>query len=142
MKGLFVVIISITALIATYGFAQMGSGMKGGEKHEDMMEGQHQHGDMSQNMMEHKGMMSHEDMMGNMTEVMDQMSIIMGDMSEMMENLPKENTPKVTRMMKDVCAEMNRMTGMMDSGMATEKDMDAMHERVNELQKRMSDMMK
>jgi len=34
------------------------------------------------------------------------------------------------------------MSGMMDSGMTTEKDMNAMHERIDEMQKRMPEMMK
>ena len=35
---------------------------------------------------------------------------------------------------------MHQMSKMMDSGMTTEKDMNAMHERMNEMQKKMSDM--
>jgi len=136
MKRIFLAIILIIGLAAAYSFAQMG-GENGGmmeQKHEMMQKGEH--------MMEHKGMMSHEDMMGNMMDMIDQMSAIMGNMSEMMEDMPKENVHNLSRMMKDVCSEMNKMSGMMDSGMATEKDMNAMHERINKMQKRMSDMMK
>lgn len=46
-----------------------------------------------------------------------------------------------TAKLKKMIAEIKRY-GMMDSGMANEKDMNAMHERMDEMQKRMSEMMK
>jgi hypothetical protein len=151
MKRIFFAIILVTGLVATYSFAQMSGGMMGTDKggHGSMMEGQHQHGDMGQGMMEkdehmmdYKGMMSHENMTGNMMEMMHQMSDMMHDMGGKMVDMPKDKMHNMSGMMRDMCTEMNRMSGMMDSGMANEKDMNAMHERMNEMQKKMSGMMK
>ncbi|MBI5741775.1 MAG: hypothetical protein HZA16_13790 [Nitrospirae bacterium] len=134
MRRIFFITVLVLGM-AAYGFAQTGGGMTGEQKQEGKME---QKGEMTG----HAETMSHEDMIANMTEIMNQMWGMMGEMSEMIKDMPKDRMHKMSSIIKDMCSEMNRLSGLMDSGKATEKDMDAMQERMNEMQERMSDMMK
>jgi len=140
MKRIFLITILIAGLAAAYGFAQMGGGMMGGEKgqHESMMSGEQSQS--GHEMMQHKGMMSHGDMTVGMMDMTNQMSGMMGSMSAMMRDMPKENMKKMSGLMKDMCSEMTKLSGMMDSGMTTDTEMNRMHERMEDMQKRISEI--
>lgn len=140
MKHVFLILILISGLVATYSFAQMGHGMmrdKTGEMgHSQMM-------DDKGHMMEHSKMM--DDMMGmthEMSEIMHDMAEMMGEMSEMSRDMSREKMHKMSNIMRDMCAEMNKMPDMMDKGMATEEEMRMMHNRMMEMQKQMREIMK
>ncbi|RJQ48341.1 MAG: hypothetical protein C4538_04010 [Nitrospiraceae bacterium] len=132
MKQTIVLSILMLCLSSTYSFAQMGHGMMrempGGTMHEHMMG--------------HEGMMNHEQMKGNMADMMNQLSGMMGRMSEMMKDMPKEKMHQMSSLMRDMCLEMNRMSEMMGKGAATDEEIKAAHHSINELKKRLSEIAK
>ena len=118
MKRILIVTIMVSVLAASNSFAQMGHGMM-----REMPEG-----------------MMHEHMMGNMTDMINELSGLMGKMSEMMKDMPKENMNSIAEIMKDMSFEMSRMSEMMDRGAVTDEEIKAVHSRIIELQKRMMEM--
>ncbi len=130
-KNILIIFILLMAFTVTYGFAQMGGGHGGG-----MMGGQHEQpssmqGEMGKGqMMEHKGMMEHGQMMNGMVDMMQQMSGMMHDMEENMGNMPKEKMLNMSKMMKEMSSHMVKMSGIMEKGMATEKDMKMLHDEM------------
>ena len=132
MKRIFLITILIMGLIVAHSFAQMGGGMMGGQK--GRMGGGMMGGQQGQ-MMEHKSMMSHGEMMSNMMDMTNQMS-------GMMKDMPKEHMRKMSAMMRDMSKEMVEMSKIMEGGMASEKEMKKMHDRMIEMRNRISDMMK
>ncbi len=133
MKRMLIISILILGLVATYSFAQMGHGMMRDEA-----------GEMGRShMMEHGNMMG--DMMGitqDMSAMMRDMSEMMGDMSKMSKDMSRDRMHKMSNMMREMCAEMNRMSDIMDKGMATEQEMRTMHNRMMEIQKQIKGIMK
>jgi predicted nucleic acid-binding Zn-ribbon protein len=91
-------------------------------------------------MKDHAGMMGHEQMVSNMTEMMNRLSGMMIDMSEMMKDMPKDKMHQVSSMMRDMCSEINRVSELMDAGTATDEEIKAVQNRIMELKKRMSEM--
>lgn len=132
MKKIFITATLFLTFNAAAAFAQMGHGM--------MRE--LPAGTMHEHMMGHAGMMSHEQMRGNMRDMMNRMSGLMENMSGMMKDLPADKMKRISGMMIDMCTEMNRMSEMMDKGMTTDDEMKAMHDRMMEMQKQMSDLEK
>jgi len=132
MKRFFITMALLLIFAPAYGFAQMGHGMMretpGGMMHEHMMG--------------HEGMMGYENMMGNMTDMINELSGLMSKMSEMMKDMPRENMHQISSTMRDTCSEMSRMSEMMDKGAATDEEIKAVHHRIKDLQKRMSEMEK
>lgn len=111
----------------------MGGGMMGGQ--------QGQMGGMEKGqMMEHKGMMEHGQMMGGMMDMSKQMSDMMGNMSGMMKDMPADRMKSMSGVMKDMSHQMMEMSKMMSKGAASEKDMKRLHDKMGQIQKRMSEM--
>lgn len=139
MKSVFIITILILGLLVTYSSAQMGHGMmrnthEMGQDHtteqKEMMGKGH--------MMEHDKMIS--DMMNTthrMSEIIHYMSEMMGDMSKMSRDMSRDRMHKMSNMMRDMCAEINKMSLMMDKGMATDEEMRTIHNRMIEMQKQM-----
>lgn len=124
MKKIFCITIFILALSAPYSFAQMGHGMM-----REMPGG-----------MMHEHMMGHEEMMENMTDMLNQLSEIMRDISEMMKGMPKDKMKQISSIMKDMYTEIEMMAEMMDKDSATYEEIKSMHDRTVEMKKRMSEI--
>ena len=140
MKKLFMLSAIFTLLLtAEYGFAQMGGGMMGGQgsQKEGMGGGmQHDH----KKMMDHKGMMSGDKMMGSMMDMSSEMSDMMSQMSDMMDGMTMADMQHMSGLMSDMGRQMTDMSMMMKKGIATDREMEAMHQKMMEMQKRMSEM--
>jgi len=131
MKKITIGISSIVFLLGgCFVFAQMGGGMKAGQK-----SGMHQ-GQMMQN----GGMMEHGQMMSGMMGMSNQMSEMMGKMSGMMKEMPAGNMKMMSGVMKDMSHQMMEMSMAMGRGRVSEKEMKTMRDRTMEIQKRMSRM--
>jgi hypothetical protein len=122
----FIVLMLCTSTV----LAQMGGGMKEGQK-SGMGHGQ---------MMEQGGMMEHDQMMGNMTTMTNQMSEMMGKISGMMKDMPKDNMKTMSGVMKDLSQQMMKMSTAIAGGKISGKEMKNMQDRMMEIQKRMSGM--
>jgi hypothetical protein len=131
MKKIVIGISFIAFLVCgSFAFAQMGGGMKEGQK-----SGAHH-----AQMMEQGGMMEHGQMMGDMMDMSNQMSEMMGKMSGMMKDMPKGNRKMMSGVLKDISHQMMDMSTVMGSGKVSAKKMKKMHDRMMEIQKRMSGM--
>jgi hypothetical protein len=117
-------------MAATAAFAQMGGGMKEGQK-SGMHQGQ---------MMQHGGMMDHGQMMGGMRGMSNQMSEMMGKISGMMKDMPASNMKMMCGVMNDMSHQMMEMSMAMGSGKVSEEAMKKMQGRMMEIQKRISGM--
>lgn len=122
MKYLLTITFLITFLAASDSFAEMGHGMmretEGGTIHEHMM--------------------NHEEITGNMPEMMNELSGLMGDMSKMMKDIPKDRINNMSSIMKDMCFEMGRMAEIMDKGISVDKELKAMHDRIMDIRNRIT----
>ena len=115
MKRLFVTGL-ILAAFASYGYAGMGEmgGMPG------------------------PGMMNHNQMTSGMMGMMHQMQGMMGTMEGQMDNMPQNKMPRMSKLMRDMSQHMVDMSKLMKKGAVSQKEMDAMHNRMMKLQKDMS----
>ncbi len=117
-------------LCSSFAFAQMGGGMKEGQK-SGMGHGK---------MMEQNGMMEHGQMMGDMMDMSNQMSQMMGKISGMMKDMPNGNMNMMSGVMKDLSHQMMDMSTAMGSGKVSAKEMKKMHDGIMEIQKNLSRM--
>ena len=120
MKKLFITSL-ILAVFASYSYAGMG-----------------EMGGMPGNM--GPGMMNHNQMTSGMMGMMHQMQGMMGTMEGQMNNMPPEKMPSMSQHMMDMSHHMTDMSKMMKKGSVSQKEMDAMHNRMMKLQKDMSNM--
>ena len=113
MRNITLITILIIGLMTSYSLAQMGHGMM---RDSHMMQGQE--------MMATGQMMEHGQMMENLKGITRDMSTIMDQLSGMMNGeMSRERRHKTSELMRDVAAEMNRMSFMMDRGTATDEEM-------------------
>ena len=127
MRQVTVMAILFFCLTTSYSLAQMGHGMM---RDSQMMQGQ----DMKSTgqMVEHGQMM---DVIKGMTL---DMSTMMGKLSGMMDGeMSREKMHKTSELIRDVAAEMNRMSFMIDKGSVTLEEMKDLQNRVIEIQKQM-----
>jgi hypothetical protein len=128
-KTLFIGCIVVTLFIAAYSFAQTGGGMPGGQ--------QGQAGGVE------KGpMMEHSQMMNGMINMSNRMSAMMGKMSGTMKDMPADRMKQMSPLMKDMSQHMMEMARIMEKGKVPENVMKNLHERMNRMEKMMSDMEK
>lgn len=120
MKRLFVTGL-ILAAFATYGYAGMG-----------------EMGGMPGNM--GPGMMNNNQMTSGMMGMMHQMQGMMGNMEGQMDNMPSEKMPHMSKLMSDMSQHMTDMSKMMKKGAVSQKEMNAMHNRMMKLEKDISNM--
>ncbi len=132
MKKIFVIGTMFALLLtAAYGFAEMGGGQKG------------QMGGMEKGQMNgHDGMMEHGQMMSGMMDMSKQMSDMMGNVSGMMNNMPRDRMKHMAPLMNQMSGQMMEMSKMMDKGTMTEKDMKKLREHMGKLQNMMTDIEK
>lgn len=129
-KTAFGISFMVFLLCSSFAFAQMGGGMKEGQK-----SGMHHDQKMEQG-----GMMEHGQMMGDMMSMSNQMSEMMGKISGMMKDMPKDNMKMMSSVMKDLSHQMMKMSTAMDAGKVSAKEMKRMRDKMMEIQKRMSAM--
>jgi hypothetical protein len=131
MRQTIVISILILGLMTSYSLAQMGHGMM---RDSNMME---KHG-----MKESGQMIEHGQMMENLKGITRDMSTMMGQLSGIInQEMSRERRYEISEMMRDVAAEMNRISFMLERGNVTEEEMKDLENRMIEIQKRMSDMM-
>jgi hypothetical protein len=145
MKGLTVIIFLVIMLLSSYSHAQMGHGMMRGGDHmmgeQDMMGQQERRGD--EQMMQDRHMMNN--MMGmtqDMAIMMRQMSVIMENIDEPGSSMSQERMGKMSMLMKDMSAEMDRISGLMQKGEASQDEMRDMQLSMIKLQERMWELKK
>jgi hypothetical protein len=132
MKKAFAIsFVMALVLSVTYSFAQMGDGTMEGQQG-GMME----HG----RMMEREGMMRHRQMMDDMMGMTNQMSDMMGRLSEMMKHMPPDRMMRASELMEDMSHNMMEMSKVMGRGKASYKEMKMLQGRMMKLQKRFSEM--
>ena len=132
MRQIIVISILILGLMTSYSLAQMGHGMM---RDSHMMQGQ--------NKMATGQMIDHGQMMKNLKGITRDMSIIMGELSGMMnQDMSRERMQKTSELMRDVAAEMNSVSFMLERGNVTEEEMKDLENRMIEIQKNMSDIIK
>ncbi len=141
MKGTLILTIFIIVLTAAPGFAQMGHGMM---RDSQMMGQEGMHGQQG---MGSGRMMGHQQMMGNIKGMTRDMSNIMGRVSETMGNLAdtgvdasRENMSRMSDLMRDMAAEMNRMSWIMDKGISTEEEIRDIQNRMMKIDRRMNEL--
>ncbi len=117
-------------LCSAFAFAQMGGGMKEGQKS----------GMGHSQMMEQDGMMEHGQMMGGMMDMSNQMSEMMGKVSAMMKDMPQGNMNMMSGVMKDMSNQMMAMSTAMGSGKVSAKEMKKMRDGMMGIQKNLSRM--
>lgn len=118
MKRIFLIGLLISGLLASYSYAQMGG----------------QKGDIG------PGMMERGQMMSNMADMMNQMAGMMENMAGMIKVITKDRTKAASEMMEDMAKQMTEMSKIMERGMALEKEMKTMQDRMIEFKKRMGEM--
>lgn len=124
--------ISLIALFlgSSFVFAQMSGGRMEGQK-----------GDTQRDqMMERGGMMERGQMTSDMIGMSNQISETMGRMSGLMKHMRPGNINMMSDVMKDMSHQMMEMSEVIGSGRVSVKDMKQMHQRMMEIQKRMSEM--
>ncbi len=127
MKQVMVMAILFFGLTTSYSLAQMGHGMI---RDSHMMQGQE--------MMETGQIVEHGQMMGVIKGTTLDMSTMMGEISGMMNGeMSRDRMHKTSELMRDVAAEMNRMSFMIDKGSVTLEEMKDLQNRVIEIQKQM-----
>ena len=85
-------------------------------------------------------MLNSNQMMPGMMGMMHQMQGMMGTMEGQMNNMPPDKMPSMAQHMMDMSHHMTDMSKMMKKGTVSQKEMDAMHNRMMKLQKDMSNM--
>ena len=131
MKKLMIGIGLIALLLgSSFVFAQMSGGRMEGQK-----------GDTQRDqMMERGGMMERGQMTSDMIGMSNQISETMGRMSGLMKHMRPGNINMMSDVMKDMSHQMMEMSEVIGSGRVSVKDMKQMHQRMMEIQKRMSEM--
>ena len=131
MKKLMIGISLIALLLGnSFVFAQMSGGRMEGQK-----------GDTQRDqMMERGGMMERGQMTSDMIGMSNQISETMGRMSGLMKHMRPGNINMMSDVMKDMSHQMMEMSEVIGSGRVSVKDMKQMHQRMMEIQKRMSEM--
>jgi hypothetical protein len=131
MKKLMIGISLIALLLgSSFVFAQMSGGRMEGQK-----------GDTQRDqMMERGGMMERGQMTSDMIGMSNQISETMGRMSGLMKHMRPGNINMMSDVMKDMSHQMMEMSEVIGSGRVSVKDMKQMHQRMMEIQKRMSEM--
>jgi hypothetical protein len=114
MKGLTVIIFLVIMLLSSYSHAQM-------DRH------------MMNNMM---------GMTQDMAIMMRQMSVIMENIDEPGSSMSQERMGKMSMLMKDMSAEMDRISGLMQKGEASQDEMRDMQLSMIKLQERMWELKK
>jgi len=132
MKKIFLATAAMIALSAVTLFAQMGGGMKEGQKHE---------GRGSQHMM--GGQMMGPEMMKDMSGVMNHMVEMMQSMSHTMGHKTVTEHMKMSEMskvMEDMSVMMHTMSQNMAKGQMSPADTKNMREQLNMMKKKMEAM--
>jgi hypothetical protein len=156
LKNTWLIIAFLIIVLATSGYSQMGHGMmRGGHMMEGgghMMGGHMMKGDErghEQGMMrgqisdEHRRVMN--GMMSAMQDIaimMRQMSVMMGDITSEGSNAMKSKMKEMSALLKDMAAEMNRISGMIGGGPVSDEDVRTMQKRVMDLQERIWEVRK
>lgn len=125
MRRIFIVSVLILALSPAFSFAQTGSGMMEGQRG-GMME----HG----RMMRHEDMMEHGRMMNDMMRMTNQMSDMMGRLSDVMQSMRYRSMIKASELLRDMSRQMMEMSRMMKRGEVSHEEMARLHERMREMQ--------
>ena len=132
MRNITLITILIVGLMTSYSLAQMGHGMM----RDSHMMGEHGTAGSGQ-------MMEHGQMMGNVKEMTQDMSNMIRQLAGVMSrDMPGERRYKISEMMRDIAAEMNRISFMLDRGNVTEEEMKDLENRMIEIQKHMPDIIK
>ena len=130
MRQVMVMVILLFGLTTSYSLAQMGHGMM----RDSQMMGEHGMTGSGQ-------MMEHGKMMGNIKGMTQDISDLMRKMSELMgRDISRERAHAMSNVVRDMAAEMNRISFMMDSGAATEEEMRDVENRMMEIKKYMSNI--
>jgi hypothetical protein len=139
MKRILMITVFFSVLAVSSVSAQMGHGMM----RDSHMMGQGGHMMGEQGVKGSGQMMDHGRMMGNVQGMTRYMSNMMGQLSGMIsQDMPGERRHKVSEMMRDVAAEMNRLSFIIDRGSATVGEMNDLESRMTELHKHMSEITK
>jgi hypothetical protein len=119
MKKLFLIGL-ILGLFTSYSYAQMAD----------------QKGEMGE------GMMSQKETMDHMRGMINQMSVLMGKMPNMMmKDMPPPDIRKMMfEIMKNMSQQMMDMSKIMEKGTVSEKEMKMMQDEMMQMQKRMSEL--
>ena len=79
-------------------------------------------------------------MMNNMMGMTNQMSEMMGKMSNMMKDMPAGNTKQMSELMKEMSRQMMDMSKMTGKSTVSEKEMKGLQDRMMQMQKKMSEL--
>ena len=132
MRTIVLTTILIVGLMTSYSLAQMGHGMM---RDSQMMQGQ--------DMMATGQMVEHGKMMGAIKGMTLDVSTMIGELSVMMnQDMSSERMHNTSELMRDVAAEMNRMSFMMDRGASTGEEMKDLQKRISGIQTQMGQMNK
>ncbi len=132
MKQIIVISILLFGLMTSYSLAQMGHGM---------MRDSHMMGE--QGMTGSGPVMEHGKMIENIQGMTRDMSNMIGQFAGMIsQEMSKERMHKTSEMMRDIAAEMNRVSFMLDRGNVTEEEMKDLENRMIEIQRHMSAIIK
>jgi hypothetical protein len=127
MKRIFLAIILIMGLVASHGFALMGS-----EKGKDNHKAGGQTG----------AVLGHGQIMAKMIGIMKQMSEMMKSMSEKMTDVSAERLQNMKGLMIEMSEHMLEMSQTMKKGKVSEEEMRMLNDNMKYTHKKMSDMMK
>lgn len=145
MKRVILISILLTGLSVSNGFAQMGHGMmRGGHMDDGHMSDSGRMMEQEQQGMPGPGQVMDRKMMGSMMGMIQDIAIMMRQMSEVMSNIPdmksdlsRDKSYMMSGLMRDMAAEMNEISGIIGKGTATEEEMRVIHRRVMRLQEDM-----
>jgi hypothetical protein len=145
MKVLTAIVFLAIILSPSYSDAQMGHGMMRGGDHmmgsQGIMEQQERRDD--EQMTQHGHMMNN--MMGmtqDMAIMMRQMSVIMGNITDPESSMSQDRINRMSVLMKDMSAEMDRISGLMQKGEVSQDEMRDMQRSLIKLQERMWELKK
>ena len=163
MNRIIIMTVFILGLLSADSMAQMGHGMmRGGHMTEQdghMMDEKGMMGDK-----EHKQLhdiftrkqkpadempLHHRQMMNGMMGatqdlaiMMRQISVMMGNVTEMENKAIDQDMQRMSAMMKDMAMEMNMLSGMMGKGAVLPEELRAMQDRMIKMQEQMQDLMR
>jgi hypothetical protein len=87
---------------------------------------------------QHRHMMNNVmGMTQDMAIMMRQMSVVMGNITDREGTMSRDRSNRMSALMKDMSAEMNRISDMMGKGTAADEEIRTMQKRMMELQERM-----
>lgn len=134
MRRIVIISVLIMALSAAYGFAQTGNYMMKGQGGGMMGGGTMQGG----RMMQRGGMMEHGQMMNDVMRMTDRMSRMMGKLSGVMKDMPRDKMMEASGLMRDMSRQMLAMSRIMQRGNASNGEMKELQLRMREMQKKFS----